>query len=294
MFNQFRSTMYANYHTARNHFISNPTELIEMEKLVTELVTGTIETNLDEFKRDYDEASYLYPFWGNYPPENRGRSPVGDQIPWIEVGEHAVGHKLTRMLGKHFNIREIGLPTGADDRFVIQSDEIRKLNSLTDSIMLFMDVKSVGPRDDFEHIVVSPNQVSGDGLLSSPTYNVENTKMIAIGKKARHDFHPAVPPFFVLSDGTVTPVIHIFIKPIYSMLHQTSPTSKGQPLSRIRVVTVPNGLLLTQNPNYLNRYPGLLFPGKDDASVPYTRKRCRVSFEYLNQIDTWRNKTISI
>ena len=46
-------------------------------------------------------------------------------------------------------------------------------------------------------------------------------------------------------------------------LNETKQTT-GQPLSRITLACIPNGLLLTEKPNYLREYPGLLFPGKDD------------------------------
>ncbi|UFU00169.1 BglI family type II restriction endonuclease [Radiobacillus kanasensis] len=68
---------------------------------------------------------------------------------------------------------------------------------------------------------------------------------------------------YILSNGTIAPVVHIYLKPIYSMLSLTS-DKVGQPLERIRVITVPNGLLLIMNPNYLKLHPDLSFPGKDN------------------------------
>lgn len=87
MFNAKRLMLYRNYIAALNYFTANPQQLIELEHFITELVNTEIRTNYDEIKKDYDEASYLNPFWANYPPEDRGRAPVGDQVPWIEVGD---------------------------------------------------------------------------------------------------------------------------------------------------------------------------------------------------------------
>ena len=169
MFNANRTMLYRNYIAALNYFTNNPQQLIDLECFITELVNTEIRTNYNEIKDDYDEASYLNPFWANYPPEDRGRAPVGDQIPWIEVGEHSVGHKLGRIIGSKYTVSEVGLPSGADNRFVIYHKEISTItHDFTDCAFVFLDIKSVGPRDNFDHTVLSPYQVSGDGIWSSP------------------------------------------------------------------------------------------------------------------------------
>lgn len=289
MYGQHRNRIFQEYSRARDFFCAHPEILIELEHHVTSLCHHFIAENYEEFARDYNEASYLHPFWANYPPDNRGRSPVGDQIPWIEVGEHAIGHKLNRLIAQSHRIREVGIPSGADNRFVIASREIAEItNGFTDSVMAFLDIKSVGPRDDFEHTVISPYQVSGDGLWDSPGVSMRNSEMRATGSRKEHPFYPAITPIYVLSDGTVAPTIHIFIKPVYNMLSLTDPGRTGQPLKQIRVICVPNGMLLAVNPNYLDVHPGLLFPGKDDHTKPPAKMRCRVSFALLSSIADWR------
>jgi hypothetical protein len=111
--------------------------------------------------------------------------------------------------------------------------------------------------------------------------------MIAKGQRVSHPFHCAIPPLFVLSDGTIAPVIHIVLKPVYKMLGLEG-DGKGQPLERVSLVSIPNGILLTENPNYLQTYPCLLFPGKDDKEKDPRKVRARVSFEILRQIAEWR------
>lgn len=261
---------------------------------MTNYLVSTISENVDSLEDDYNEASYLYPFWSNYPPEDRGRSPIGDQIPWIEVGEHSIGENVSRIMFKKARIREVGLPSGPDDRFVIKSDFIRQSTSFTDSAMLFMDIKSVGPRDDADHIVLSPYQASGDGIWTSKTEMLSNSIITAQGHRASHPFSPAMSPIYCLTDGTIAPTVHLFVKPVYSMANMEDENKIGQPLKRIDVICMPNGLLLTTNPNYCERYPGLLFPGKDDKTKPLSKLRCRVSFELLRQIAPWRVQTIKI
>lgn len=289
MYNQYRNQIFQDYNRARDFFCDNPEVLIELEQYTTCLCHELLADNYDEFVSDYNEASFLHPFWANYPPDNRGRSPVGDQIPWIEVGEHAIGHKLSRIIAQNYRIREIGIPSGADNRFILESNDISRITGdFTNSVMVFLDIKSVGPRDDFEHTVISPYQVSGDGLWTDPQSSMINSPMRAIGNRAEHPFYPAITPIYVLSDGTVAPTIHVFVKPVYRMLNLDNANLSGQPLRHIRVVCVPNGLLLTINPNYLRLWPGLFFPGKDDHNKTAAKVRCRVSFEILSNIAPWR------
>lgn len=289
MYSRYRMEMHRDYNTARSYLIQKPECLIAIEEQATKVCHSILDQYYGEFESDYNEASFLQPFWELYPPENRGRSPVGDQVPWIEVGEHSIGHKLSRLLSTRYAIREIGLPSGADNRFVIISDDILELTQgLTNSLMLFVDIKSVGPRDDFEHTVISPYQVSGDGLWEEYAGHLENSPMMAIGRSASHTFFPAISPIYLLSDGTIAPTVHLFVKPVYSMMSLAGSGEQGQPLKSIRVICVPNGLLLSVNPNYLGTYRGLFFPGKDDKSKSESKLRCRVSFKLLSRIAAWR------
>lgn len=297
MINTHRQNQFNTYNFARNYFLKNPTSLIELEMFLTNHLFSIITKNIIEIKKDYNEASYLYPFWENYPPEDRGRQPIKDQYPWIEVGEHAIGSKLSRLLDSSFQIRDTGLPTGSDQRFVLTDNTISTATGgFTDSAWFFVDIKSVGPRDDQHHTVMSHNQVSGDGVWIKPEDGVKNTILKATGARASHDFHASLPPVFVLSDGTIAPLVIIALKPVYRMLQTNVVNARndGQPLERIDIACIPNGLLLTQQPNYLNCYNGLLFPGKDDKSKDPRKLRARVSFEVLKKIAPWRVQTIKI
>lgn len=295
MFNEKRLIMFKQYNKARNRFIQDPNQLIEIEHFVIQLVNDTIKNNFEEIIRDYNEASYLYPFWAEYQPVKRGRDPRGDQVPWIEVGEHAVGEKLNRLISSKYKIAEVGLPSGADDRFVLYSNEISDItHGFTNCVFLFLDIKSVGPRDNFDHTVVSPYQVSGDGVWLNPNGVLKNTTITATGERTQHIFHPAISPIYVLSNGTIAPTIHLFVKPIYKMLCLEDSTQEGQPLESITNVCLPNGLLLTKNPNYLSIHPSLFYPGKDDSSKDPLKIRARLSFESLRQIASWRYNNFSV
>lgn len=289
MFNEKRKSFYYLYHEYRDAFIRNPELLIDLEYYITNLVNDIIVSNYEEIEHDYNEASFLNAFWANYPPDDRGRAPVGDQIPWIEVGEHSVGHKLSRLISEQYQIREIGLPSGADNRFVLYSNEIEKITGgLTHCAFVFLDIKSVGPRDNFDHTVISPYQVSGDGIWQDPFENMTNSPMLAQGLRTSHTFYPAISPIYPLSGGEVAPTIHLFVKPVYRMLNIAVDGRRGQPLESIKNICVPNGLLLTESPNYLKSYPSLFFPGKDDKGKDPRKIRVRVSFRILNAIGDWR------
>jgi hypothetical protein len=165
VFHTYTADQFATYKRAYKIFIHTPDILINLERFLTDHLYSAIRANLDDIKADYNEASYLFPFWQNYPPDDRGRQPKKDQYPWIEVGEHAIGCKLSRLLSPIFGIRDVGLPTGADQRFLLTHPEIGRITgNLTKSAWLFIDIKSVGPRDDQDHTVMSHNQVSGNGV----------------------------------------------------------------------------------------------------------------------------------
>ncbi len=297
MFDQFVPHQFPAYNAAQRQLIQNPAILIGLEKYLIDFLFSVLSANLAEIKADYNEASYLYPFWKNYPPDDRGRAPIKDQYPWIEVGEHSIGCKLPRLLTGHFKVRDIGLPTGADQRFLLTHSDIGKITQgLTDSAWLFIDIKSVGPRDDADHTVMSHNQVSGDGIWGVADAGVKNTILKAKGSVTSHDFHCSMPPLVVLSDKKVAPVIIVALKPVYHMVpaKKQGNRNEGQPLIRIDLASIPNGLLLMHQPAYLQQYPGLLFPGKDDKTKNPLKLRARISFEKLRAIDAWRYQTIPV
>lgn len=295
MFDEFRDKQFTSFNAARKHFISNPQQLIDLEHYISDVVFVSLKKHLPEIEKDYDEASYLFPFWQNYPPDERGRQPKGDQYPWIEVGEHAVGDKLLRVLEEDFEIRSVGIPTGPDERYIIKSQKIQEITKgFTDSVWIFIDIKSAGPRDDHAHAVMSHNQISGTGEWTSVNTGLKNKVMTAKGKISQHPFYSSVPPIYILSDGTILPVVNFVLKPVYKMLSIEDPTSTGQPLSRIELVSIPNGLLLEENPAYLKKYPNLLFPGKDDKLKNPLKIRARVDFRILQTINDWRVREILV
>lgn len=294
MFEQNRHTAFIAYNQARAFFCQHPDCLIALEQFMATTLYQILTDAKEEIVRDYNAASLLYPFWQNYPPDERGRQPIGDQFPWIEVGEHAIGAKLPRLLMSLFSIKDIGIPVGPDERFVLQSDNISQLtNGITDSIWLFSDIKSVGPRDDAMHAVMSHNQITGAGEWTVENDGIKNRIMTATGKRAFHQFHCSIPPLYILSDGTTAPVINIVIKPLYRMLDKSN-AGGGQPLEKITLATIPNGLLLEEGPCYLKQYPSLLFPGKDDKTMNPLKLRARVDFNILRNIAPWRIRELDM
>ena len=293
MFKQFINEQHSSYQSSVEYYKSNPNCLIDIERFVMNEILHFIELQLPEIERDYNEASYLYSFWKNYTPLDRGRSPIGDQYPWIEVGEKVFGSKLSRYFASNFAIKDSGLPSGSDDRCIISSERIKKTLHITDSVWVFIDIKSAGPRDDFNHAVMSPYQVSGSGIWSNIDEGVLNDPIIAKGKLVSHNFLCSLSPVYVLSDNTIAPLATFVIKPVYKMVNNGVETI-GQPLEKIKIACIPNGLLLTHNPNYLQAFPNLFFPGKDDKKKDLRKIRSRVSFDVLKSIDSWRVKEILV
>ena len=295
MFTQYADTQFAAYKEALAYFQQNPDRLIEAEQFVMDEIIHFINIHQPEIKRDYDEASYLYSFWKNYPPLNRGRAPKGDQYPWIEVGEQVFGNKLQRHFNANFSVKDAGLPSGSDDRCIISSERIRQILGITDSVWIFIDIKSEGPRDESDHAVMSPYQISGSGNWENVADGIKNNPIKEIGKRTTHNFYCSLSPIYVLSDGTVAPLLTFAIKPVYEMVKESG-TDKtiGQPLARIKLASIPNGILLTKNPNYNKKYPGLFFPGKDDKDKDKKKIRARISFSLLKEIADWRIKEMVV
>ena len=276
------------YQKARDYFSNNPDRLEEAEYYLVKCIADTLMDFKDEFRDDYNEANYLFPFWGSYPPSDRGNKPVGDQIPWIEVGEHSIGHRVERLMGSRFTIREVGMPSGTDDRFLLSNSRLKEILGITDSVMVFLDVKSTGPRESHEDLVVSPYQVSGDGRWDKGSSSIVNSQITVTGQRASDAFQPAISPILCLSDGTTAPIIHLFLKTIYTMLQDENEETIGQPLEEIKLACLPNGIELFVNPNLHELHTGLLYPGKDDKNKALTKRRARISLPKLEAINSWR------
>lgn len=298
MFSKFTHDQFIQYHEAKSYFTKNLALLEDAELYLSNIIFDILNYNIHEIVSDYNEASFLFPFWKNYPPEDRGKKPVMDQYPWIEVGEHSIGCKLSRYLENIFSIKDIGFPTGADQRFLLSNDNIARIfKEYTRNVWLFIDIKSVGPRDDQHHAVMSHNQVSGDGNWDNEFDGMYNSVLLAKGARRSHEFYCSIPPIIVLSNGNIAPLITMALKPVYKMLPSTVNNERngGQTLSRIDIISIPNGLLLTQEPyHYLRKEPHLFFPGKDDSFKNIKKKRARIDFERLAKLNDWRWKTISI
>ncbi len=293
MFTDYQQMQFSSYNKTSKYFEENPDRLINIEKFVMDEILHFLNLHLPEIVTDYNEASYLFPFWKNYSPLERGKDPKGDQYPWIEVGEQVFGNKLSRYFASNFSVKDSGLPSGSDDRCIISNARIKQILGITDSVWVFIDIKSAGPRDDYEHAVMSPYQVSGSGEWTLEAEGIKNKPIIAKGKRAKHEFLCSLSPIYVLSNKTVAPLLTFAIKPVYDMIMKDNDNT-GQPLKKIKIASIPNGILLTKAPNYLKKHPELFFPGKDDKRKDLRKIRARVSFDILREIDSWRVKEIYV
>ena len=87
MHDEHIDAMRLNYNSHRSNYIENPSQLIELEQRVTNLISEIITANWHEFKRDFDEASRNFPLWANHSPRDRGRDHLGDQTVKSHLGE---------------------------------------------------------------------------------------------------------------------------------------------------------------------------------------------------------------
>ncbi|NJK82309.1 MAG: BglI family type II restriction endonuclease [Chloroflexaceae bacterium] len=232
-------------------------------------LTEVTLSSAEHIYEDFDRARVLYPFWKNYPPQQRGRAPRGTSTPWGEVGEKVVGLSLTRAIAEQApDIRYPGLPLGGDIRF-----------STRDAIIHF-DIKSTGPNNNANEIVASPHQISGDGKewLNN---GIKNSPVTIKGRRSTMNFQPELPPFYYEAD--VLLCLTYFVKVVYKVQE-----IGYQPLEYLEIVCVPNGLFMFDGPDWNASVRELLIPGKDDAAV--TKKRTRVRLNPLASIANWRCK----
>lgn len=229
----------------------------------------------NDLYNDFGRANDLLPFWRDYAPRQRGRSPKGTSIPWSEVGEKSLSSNLVRAISKADpTVTFPGLPFGGDVRFA------------TKDAIIHFDVKMTGPNDNADEVVAPPQQISGDGALWGT--GLQNNSFVVTGERRSITFQPKLPPFYVL-DGTERLCLTYFLKVVYTV------TGLGvQPLHYLEVACVPNGLLLFDGPRYADT-PGLLIPGKDTQTTPENVKRTRVRLAPLAHLSGgWRCQKIIV
>jgi hypothetical protein len=257
----------ADYFAARTKLLSQyQSVIIGIEYKYTQFLTEVILATVANIYTDFCLAKDLRPFWVNYPPLQRGRAPSGTSIPWGEVGEKTISARLiNEIASKKPSISYPGLPLGGDIRFA------------TEDAYIHFDLKLTGPNDNAHEIVASPHQIAGDGRYWED--GVVNSLIIVRGKRAKMEFQPELPPFYIL-DTRILLCLTYFLKVVY-----TVQDLGDQPLHYLELVCVPNGLLLFDGPNYAQR-KGLLIPGKDEQG--HSKKRTRVRLAPLAHIDSWR------
>jgi hypothetical protein len=260
----------AEYLSAREKLLKDPQLLLNLEEHYTTYLQGIIADIAERISIDFNKATELLSFWKNYAPIQRGRAPTGTAIPWAEVGQTAIGYNVIRALSlTSLDFTFPGLPSGADIRF------------LTQDALIHFDVKITGPNDRVDEVVASPNQISGDGIEWRG--GVFNSIVEIQGNRTAMIFQPELPPLYLI-DGKLFPCLTIFLKGIY-----TVETLGYQPLTKLEIVCVPNGILSFVNPKYLNQH-GLFIPGKDEKNHP--KKRVRVRMNPLVQLAGWRRQTV--
>jgi len=261
------------YLAAREEIIyQNSDFILNEEVLVTDLIIDRLASRYQAIKHDFDSAYRTKEYWELYAPIQRGHKPRGEAYPWGEVGEKVIEGHLYSSLNEMFErISFPGIPYGHDIRFS------------TENSFVHIDVKSTGPTDNPNEVVSSPNQVTGNGMISSSGM-IYNDEVDMKGPRITRRFRPELAPFYLL-DNKIIPVLTFYIKVVYDVI-----SPGDQPLQYIELICVPNGIPLFVAPNFNHLYPGILTPGKDEIGVE--RKRTRIKLNPLSQIGSWRCQKI--
>jgi len=194
---------------------------------------------------------------------------LGTPCPYLDLAEKTTLPRVFKAFDTALvEVSLAGIPAGSDLRFV------------TEDAYLHVDSKATGPRDNPDEIVVPPYQVSGDGVEWA-NGGMRNSVVQVVGPRAEMEFHPNLPPFYVIDNRTLVTVT-LFLKVVYGV------TDFGdQPLEYFEAVCVPNGLLMFDGPRYASA-PGLLIPGKDDKGKNPLKFRTRVRLQPLAELAEWR------
>ncbi len=265
------------YFAEREKLINDYEKIEKIEELYSKILLNDILMPVAEnIYKDFTESPLkLLPFWKNYPPEQRGRQPIGNSIPWLELGEKTIGSNIIGKLSNHFpDITFPGLPTGGDIRFA------------TDNVYIHLDIKLTGPNDNPDEVVVPPNQVSGDGKNWDDGILNSNFPIVyQSGSKAgqlNYHFQPKLPPFYIL-DGKTYLCLTFFLEAIYNV-----DGFGDHPLKHFELSCVPNGLIMFDGYSYSQK-KGLFIAGKDDNTKGEDTKRVRIRLTPLSQINKWRS-----
>lgn len=260
------------FKTNRQELLQNIDIIIGAEKSYMNFLQELLLGNVGNIYKDFGKANELRPFWKNYEPRQRGRAPTGNSTPWIEVAEKTViSHTIQALTRKNINSLEYpGLPLGGDIRFII------------DDVLIHFDVKATGPNDNQDEIVASPFQISGDGALWLGEGFLNNSIKIPRRGTTKEPmiFQPSLPPFYLIGNKRLL-CLTFFLKTNYVRI------GNDQVLDYLELACVPNGLLLFVNPNYHQKFPGLLIAGKDDKTVLDSNRRTRIRFNPLTEINNW-------
>ena len=288
------------YGQRRDFYLHNQDLLLDIEHEATSLLASVIKSKIGLISRHIDFGfKELFPFWNRYIPRSRGRAPIGDNIPAGDLGEKVVGLSIFGGLIEAVGADNIyGVPStpfGGDYRVILRK------------YILHIDIKSTGPRDDPLELVVPPNQVTGDGAVVAADSNSVSNNPIAVGAKRENCGHtnPTLTPLApALIDGNIQflPQLTLFAKFVYRQ------EGVGQPLDKITLATVPNGILLFDKDGiryYLSdKYrvsiassgirarPCSPFNfGKDDRgrhTAAPNSFRFRIKLPWLKHLDRWR------
>lgn len=270
----------------------DPSELINLEMALARILKKVAYNQMPLIKQAINAGfQEMFPYWAHYTPRQRGRSPIGDNIPSGDLGEKVVGMAFVagflQLLGASSFLSPIGLPYGGDYRWITAINDTE--------VAIHLDIKATGPRDNPNELVVPANQVTGfPDIQNSGGAEVFVSVPLMVGaREPLQKVRPALSPL-VPFKGRLIPQLTAFIKFVYTQRNGV------QALDKLKIALVPNGiLLLGPNPYYAKylkstaRRKTPFNKGKDDAhrkSVVGEGLRFRILLDWLASLDPqqWR------
>ena len=232
-----------------------------LEQSYTDRIFHQLYSNAGNLQAWYNAANLVPQTW-----IGRVKVTPGQPTPWAQVGEIVVVGLIHRCFPEWF---PIGLPVGSETRLS------------SDDAVIHLDVKThkEGDTDLDRTQDVRPEQVSGDGdyLQKFPSKApVENSPFRGL-KGVLGIPPPKLPPYYDFGENALKVCLTFLVICVY----QFDEEENRQYLTRLQLVTLPNGLVRLGK----GSYDDIFQEGKDEREKKH---RVRINLSALVNHDPWR------
>jgi hypothetical protein len=231
----------------------------ELERTYTDRLFHQLYSNAGNLQAWYNEPNKVPETWVG----KMSTSPRDEATSWGQVGEIVLVGLINRCFPEWF---PIGLPIGSETRLS------------SEDAVIHIDVKShkEGDADLDRTQDVRPEQISGEGdYLRKYKHLPSQNSYVKDLSGDLGSVPPKLPPYYDFGENVLKICLTFFIICVYKLEAESS----HQYLTRIQLLTVPNGLVRA-----VYDYRDIFQAGKDGR----TSHRFRVNLRRLADHESWR------